>query len=622
MDPHIDASAPVGALGVGPANSGLTRRARIQLTFNLTAVGFAGVALTALAAAIATNSDLPANPIAAAMARALMVAMPIAVGLYAWHRRPDERFGPLLVAAGFGWFLTTLAESDDSLVYSLGRVSAWVIEIGLVWLILSFPSGRLTGRVDRILVQATAALVAVLYLPTVLLSDAYPTPAPYTSCTDGCPENAFSVFSSEPAILDGFFIPAREVLTLVIFLAVTARVAQRVTRASLLMRRTLMPVLLVAGIRLVLVAVGVGGRSVDSESAFAEASSLIIALALPAMAAAFFVGLFQRRLYAADALQQLATNITGRSTPEEMRAALAGALQDPSLRIVYWVNGEQRRWVDAAGKAVDPPEPESGLVLSEIRDGDRIVAGIVHDAALSGQREFIQAVSSYALVALENRRLTAKVESSLHEVRESRARILAAADGERRRLERDLHDGAQQRLVALRIQMELAEELIARDPERGIAKLHALGEDVGETLDQIRELAHGVYPSLLADRGLAEALRGVSRRLPVEARLSAAEIGRYPPEVESAVYFCCLEAVQNATKHAADASLVEITLSDGDALHFEVRDDGGGFDGDAVEGAGVTNMRDRLAAVGGELEISSAVGRGTVVAGTVPLPPA
>ena len=163
----------MGAPRIAPANSGLRRPARLRLTFNLTAVGFAGVALTAVAAAIAANSDLPANPTAAAIARALMVAVPIAVGLYAWHRRPDERFGPLLVAAGFGWFLTTLAESGDSLVYSVGRVSGWVVEIGLVWLILSFPSGRLTDRVDRMLVQATAALVALLYLPTALLADDY-----------------------------------------------------------------------------------------------------------------------------------------------------------------------------------------------------------------------------------------------------------------------------------------------------------------------------------------------------------------------------------------------------------------------------------------------------------------
>ena len=166
MDSHADASAAVDALRIAPANSGLTRRARLRLHFNLTALGMrrAGAAPPSPRRS-RPRSDLPTNPTAAAIARGLMVAVPIAVGLYAWHRRPDERFGPLLVAAGFGWFLTTLAESSDSLVYSIGRVSGWVVEIGLVWLILSFPSGRLTERVDRMLVQATAALVALLYLP-------------------------------------------------------------------------------------------------------------------------------------------------------------------------------------------------------------------------------------------------------------------------------------------------------------------------------------------------------------------------------------------------------------------------------------------------------------------------
>ena len=128
-----------------------------------------------------------------------MVAVPIAVGLYAWHRRPDERFGPLLVAAGFGWFLTTLAESDDSLVYSIGRVSGWVVEIGLVWLILSFPSGRLTGRVDRMLVRATAAARGCALPPDGSASPTPTRPAPYTSCDSGCPDNAFFVLGSDPA---------------------------------------------------------------------------------------------------------------------------------------------------------------------------------------------------------------------------------------------------------------------------------------------------------------------------------------------------------------------------------------------------------------------------------------
>jgi signal transduction histidine kinase len=289
-----------------------------------------------------------------------------------------------------------------------------------------------------------------------------------------------------------------------------------------------------------------------------------------------------------------------------MRAALADALQDPSLEIVE-------------GTVLEPPPPESGRHLTEIRDGRRVVGGIVHDTALCNQHDLVEAVGSYALVALANRRLTGRVESTLREVRRSRARIMAKADHERRRLERDLHDGAQQKLVALRIQLELLEESLAQDPERARAKVHALGEDVGETLEEIRELAHGVYPSLLADRGLAEALRSAAQGAGIASRLDAGRIGRYPAEVESAVYFCCLEAIQNVSKHAAGAELLEITLSEDGALHFEVRDDGGGFNGKTPEGAGMTNMRDRLAAVGGEIEITSAAGRGTVVAGTVPL---
>jgi signal transduction histidine kinase len=617
MDSQPDASAAVGALRIAPANSGLARRARLHV--NLAAIGAAGLVLTGVAAAIAGSSALPANPTASAIARGLMVAVPIAVGLYAWRRRPGERFGPVLVAAGFGWFLTTLAESGDSALYSIGRVSGWVVEIGLIWLILTFPSGRLTSRVDGMLVRAMAAVVALLYLPTALLADDYPVPAPYTSCHADCPDNAFFVLGSEPAVVDGFIVPLRDLLTLLIFLAVTGRLGRRVADASPLMRRTLTPVLLVAGARLLLVAVGLVARRIDSAAAVTEGLSLMIALALPAIAAAFFVGLFQRRLYAADALQKLAGHLSGRSTPDEMQAALADALQDPSLEVVYRLDGDRNGWIDGHGHPVAAPGPDSGRHLSEIRDGDRIVAGIVHDVALCNQQDFIDAVASYALVTLENRRLAATVDSSLREVRKSRARILATADRERRRLERDLHDGAQQRLVALRIQIELLEESMVRDPVRGRTKLHALGEDVSTTLDEIRELAHGVYPSLLADRGLGEALRGVSHGLPLSARLNTQQAGRYSPEIESAVYFCCLEAIQNASKHAPDASFIEITLTEDDALHFQVRDNGAGFNGNAPEGVGLTNMRDRLAAVGGDLDISSVVGEGTVVTGFVPL---
>jgi signal transduction histidine kinase len=585
----------------------------------LSAVAATGLVLCAVSVAVTLSGLTTTNPGFAAAGRALMVGVPIAVGLYTWHRRPDERFGPLLVALGFGWFLTTLAESESGLLYSLGRVAGWMVEVGLVYLILAFPSGRLTQRVDRGLVWAAALLLAALYLPTALIAESYPVPSPYTGCAAGCPDNAFFVLGSEPSFVDSFLRPVREVLTVLLFLAVTGRLVQRFRGATRLMQRTLEPVLAVAVARCVVLAVAIVARQASPDSAAVEGLSWAIALAVPVMAAAFFTGLVSRRLYAGNALQDLGKRVRTTLAPGELRSALADALGDPSLQVVYWVGDDRGRWADADGRSVVPPGPDSAQRLTEVRDGERPVAAILHDAALCEDREFLEAVASYALTALRNQRLAAQVESASREVSQSRARILASADRERRRIERDLHDGAQQRLVALRIQLELVEELMESNPQRGMEKLHALGGEVGETLDEIRTLARGIYPSLLGDRGLAEALRAAALRTPISASVEPGGVGRYPPEVESAVYFCCLEAMQNASKHAHGAHAITISLRQDHALRFQVRDDGAGFDRAAsTPGAGITNMRDRLAALGGELKIRSS-GGGTVVTGSVPL---
>ena len=202
-------------------------------------------------------------------------------------------------------------------------------------------------------------------------------------------------------------------------------------------------------------------------------------------------------------------------------------------------------------------------------------------------------------MTLDNQRLTAQARGLLHEVSESRARIQATADEERRRIERDLHDGAQQRLVALRIELELeAEEAERGDAERA-ATLRRLGADVEEAIDEVRSLARGIYPAALADRGLADALRAAALRSPLPTTVLVTGVGRYSREIETAAYFCCLEALQNAAKHAHGASAAVIELSDDGMLRVEVRDDGAGFDVASVEhGSGLVNMRDRLSAVG------------------------
>jgi signal transduction histidine kinase len=224
-----------------------------------------------------------------------------------------------------------------------------------------------------------------------------------------------------------------------------------------------------------------------------------------------------------------------------------------------------------------------------------------------------------AAVVLENQRLAAEAEVAMRELQRSRARIAAGAEQERRRIERDLHDGAQQRLVALRIELELAEDIVRQDPERGVARLRELERDVEEALEELRALAHGVYPPVLADAGLAEAVRSAARRSAIRVDLVTRDAARYSTAVEGAVYFCVLEALQNVQKHATGARRVVVTLDGGtgEELRFSVRDDGAGA---AVidEGAGITNMRDRLGAIGGEVGIASRAGVGTIVRGHVP----
>jgi signal transduction histidine kinase len=205
-------------------------------------------------------------------------------------------------------------------------------------------------------------------------------------------------------------------------------------------------------------------------------------------------------------------------------------------------------------------------------------------------------------------------------LRDSRARVVAAADDARRRLERDLHDGAQQRLVTTSVRLALVRRLLVTDPERADQALAEAVAELHDALRDLRELAHGIYPPLLAERGLQAALAAATRRLPVPVELEASGADRYPADVEAAVYFCCLEAMQNAVKHAG-ASRITVTVDAEASLVLAVSDDGGGYDAATVRpGNGMANMSDRVAAVGGWLEVDTASGRGTTIRAEIPLP--
>ena len=587
----------------------------------LVALSLSAIALTAATAVLTASNHTPEAAALAASGRALMVGIPFAVGLYAWRRGLGRRFGPLLVLMAVVASLTTLAESGNEVAYSSGRVAGWVFEVGLVYLILSFPSGRLSSSVDRWLVGVTAGVAALLFLPSAALVEFYPEPSPYGSCDGDCPPNAFFLLGAEPAVVDSLVRPVREILTALLFVGVTLRLTQRIRRASPPMSRTLAPLLVVATIRCATLAIALPIRAASPGSPLLDVLLWILALALPLMAVAFLAGELHSRLFVASALERLGAMIGPTPSSGTLRSALAETLDDESLEVASWAPGTGG-WVGADGSPVALPGPDSGRSATEVRYGRRRVAILIHDEALGEDPGFVEAVGAYALVAFENRRLLARDQASTREVHESRSRILASANQERQRIERDLHDGAQQQLVALRIHLELIGETLDSDPARAREKLHALGDEVEGTLDSIRSLARGVYPALLEDRGLVEALRSVTRGMPIHASVNPDGSGRYTPEVEAAVYFCCLEAVQNASKHAAGARHITISLTQGERLGFEVRDDGGGFDTTvSASGAGLVNMRDRLAALGGELTLTSAPGEGTAVTGSLPVQP-
>jgi signal transduction histidine kinase len=230
-------------------------------------------------------------------------------------------------------------------------------------------------------------------------------------------------------------------------------------------------------------------------------------------------------------------------------------------------------------------------------------------------------------LAMHNAQLDTALQSSLDELRRqadelraSRARIVASGDAERRKVERNLHDGAQQHLVALAINLRLTKDVVAEDPQAAIEMLDGLGVAVQDTIKELRELAHGIYPPLLVDSGLTEALRAVANRSPLDVELVTDGIERYGRDIEAAIYFCCLEALQNAGKHAPDSHVTIRIWEELGGLLFEVSDNGPGFDAAlAQRGHGYVNMMDRLGAIGGAVRWESQVGEGTTIRGSVPL---
>jgi signal transduction histidine kinase len=578
-------------------------------------------ALSLTAGLIGLSSHSPHVELVAT-GRAAIVGVPIAVGLWAWWARVNERFGVLLIATGAIWFLASFAESRDDVLYTIGRTAGWFAEVLLVYLFLAFPDGRLAARRDRALVGLMSAVVAVAFLPRLVLANHFVVPSPYTSCTHDCPGNFLSALGHQPAFVDAVMKPAGAFLVVAVMVLVLVRLRERTRAASPVARRLLAPLIAVCVARTGLLAVGFLLREADADAVSVRIVSWSLALAVPLIALAFLLAVLRWRLFAGGALERLGDRLRVAPDAPSLWRALVEAFGDAKLELAF-PRDDGDGWVDARGEPVPAPAADDEHSLAEIRDRGALAAVVVYDRALAADPGMLNAATGIAAVVLDNKRLAAEAASAADGIWRSRSRMVAGAERERKRIERDLHDGAQQRLVALRIELELAEEVVREDPEQGIARLQDLERGVDEALEEVRALAHGVYPPLLADQGLAAALRAAAQKSPVRVRVKAEAVRRYTPEIESAVYFCILEALQNVLKHAKGARNVSVSL-DGRGraeLSFVVRDDGAGAPGgEIVAGAGLTNMHDRIAAAGGDLDLVTTAQVGTTVRGCVPTP--
>jgi signal transduction histidine kinase len=326
-------------------------------------------------------------------------------------------------------------------------------------------------------------------------------------------------------------------------------------------------------------------------------------------------------LAALDALHTLLCTITRalllpRITPHApVRELLAESLGDHSVAIAYWLP-DRAMFVDESGQRVELPDPTSGRAWTSVEHEGRPVAAIVHDAALDTTSELVQAAAAAASLAIDNERLKADLRARVEELRVSRLRIVEATDAARRRIERDLHDGAQQQLVALALELRILRGR-AKDREELVALVDGLSERLASALAELRELARGIHPTILTDQGLAPAIDALADRTPVEVRAAVEVAARLPKPVEAAAYFVVAEALTNVVKYA-HASSVEIDVRhDNGAVLVRVADDGvGGVD--VAAGSGLRGLQDRLAAVDGEMDIVSPPGGGTRLQARIP----
>lgn len=572
------------------------------------AVGTAAIAASVAAVWITLDAGFLRYPGWLAAQKADFILGPVFTGLY-WHRRrPQSRFGPMLIAFGFIGAVYVLQSSGNSWLFSIGLLWENVIGLATYVLILAFPSGRLDRPARAILAVAVVAAI----LPSTLILLLLPqvgAGGSISSCRALCPGNELAIADDAGLALDLFDWFRYAVVA--VSAAIAALLVRRLVTGTPPQRRALAigtPIaLLFLLFQITFQLLGLFG---DDTSALHDAVVWGIVAARAALWYGFLFALVAAELFAARAVRRLVAQSLRRPTKDELEAMLREPLGDPDLELTFRVD---------AGAAPPPPR---GRDVRLVRQEGVPPLAIVHDRQLNDDPELLDVAGAIALLAAENAELDSGWTAAMQELRRSRARLVRAADDERRKLERNLHDGVQQHLIAIKVRLDMAADASSDDAATH-NRLVRISDSVEAVLEEVREVGHGLYPPVLASAGLQTALARVRAQAGVALDVDAEGIARYPPEIESAVYYCCLEAIQNATKHGGAGVRIGVTVAEADGeLRFRVVDDGRGFRPGPSGGVGLQNMADRLGAVGGRLSVDTTPGEGTEVSGRVPLRPA
>ncbi len=497
-------------------------RAAPSLSRALAGLGVVGVVASAVPLALAIHSVGGHHRDLIAVFGPIIGGAFIGTGLLAWQRRPDNRFGALMVALGFAYCLSGLIVTTESWSFTVGLHLLPLPSAILLHILVAFPTGRL-----------------------------------------------------------------------------------------------LMPVYLSGGLVLALYGVwaiiGIAGVPQGPQETLERAR----VIALATVPFAFLAGLLRSRVVGAAAVSALVASLGDAGERRgRLRDALADALRDPSLELAFWLP-ERGGWVDEAGSPMQLPDAGSARTCTVIEHEGRPLAAIVHDVSLDEEGHLVRAVGGAASLALENERLDAELRANVKELRASRARIVDSADAARRRIERDLHDGAQQQLVAILLALRMARSRLDGDPGAAAGLLDNATRDLAGAIDELRELARGIHPAVLSDRGLAPALDAVAARMPIPVEIAATPAQRPPEGIEAAAYFVVAEALTNVTRYArASHARIAVTHEAGRVV-VEVADDGVGG-ADPANGSGLRGLADRVAALDGRLEVDSEPGRGTTVRAIIP----